>query len=88
MRRQFLRRYNVCSGHPVSILEVATEVAPRCEREPRPRSPVADRPGDARHIVASPEQARADLGFTAATTPKVGLRAFATDPVAGAHQDV
>ena len=78
--------YNVCSGHPVSILEVATEVAHGASGA-APEVTGRYRPGDVRHIVASPEQARADLGFTAATTPKVGLRAFATDPLRG-HQDV
>ena len=78
--------YNVCSGHPVSILEVARQVA-HGARGVAPEVTGRYRPGDVRHIVASPERARAELGFTAATTPQEGLRAFATDPLRG-HQDV
>ena len=37
--------------------------------------------GDVRHIVASPERARRELGFTAETVPDDGLRAFATAPL-------
>ena len=43
--------------------------------------------GDVRHIVASPERARTELGFTAAVPPDQGLREFATAPLRG-HQDV
>ena len=37
--------------------------------------------GDVRHIVASPERARAELGFSAEVLPDVGLTAFATAPL-------
>ena len=37
--------------------------------------------GDVRHIVASPERARTELGFTAEVGPDEGLARFATDPL-------
>ena len=37
--------------------------------------------GDVRHIVASPDRARAELGFTARVPPEQGLREFATAPL-------
>jgi dTDP-L-rhamnose 4-epimerase len=43
--------------------------------------------GDVRHVVASPERARAELGFVAEVAPEDGLREFATAPLRG-HQDV
>ena len=39
------------------------------------------RPGDVRHVVASPQKAREELGFAAAVTPEEGLTAFATAPL-------
>jgi dTDP-L-rhamnose 4-epimerase len=73
--------YNVCSGVPVSILEVAGLVT---ASDPRGLDPVVTgeyRLGDVRHVVASPERAAADLGFRAEITPAAGLRAFATAPL-------
>ena len=78
--------YNVCSGRPVSILEVARHVAAGADG-PDPDVTGGYRLGDVRHIVAAPDRARADLGFMAATTPEEGLRAFATAPLRG-HHDV
>jgi dTDP-L-rhamnose 4-epimerase len=78
--------YNVCSGRPVSILEVARHVAAAADG-PAPDVTGGYRLGDVRHIVAAPDRARADLGFMAATTPEEGLRAFATAPLRG-HHDV
>jgi dTDP-L-rhamnose 4-epimerase len=39
------------------------------------------RVGDVRHVVASPERARAELGFAALTSPSEGLGRFATEPL-------
>jgi dTDP-L-rhamnose 4-epimerase len=39
------------------------------------------RPGDVRHVVASPDLARRELGFTAAVDPATGLADFATAPL-------
>jgi len=72
--------YNVCSGSPVSILDVARILA-GSEREPVVTGQY--RAGDVRHVVASPARAAAELGFTAAVTPEEGLAEFATAPLRG-----
>ena len=77
--------FNVCSGRPAGILEVARHVSGAAGPEPEVTG--GYRLGDVRHIVASPERARAELGFTAAVSPEDGLVAFATDPLRG-HHDV
>lgn len=71
--------YNVCSGEPVSILEVARLVGSGTGIEPELTG--GYRLGDVRHIVASPERARVELGFAAAVPPGEGLPAFATAPL-------
>lgn len=76
------RAYNVCSGSPVSILDVATAL---CDAR-GDVSPVVTgqyRSGDVRHIVADPAQAARGLGFRAAIDPRDGLREFATAPLRG-----
>ena len=75
--------YNVASGHPVAILDVATLVAQGTGRELEPEVTGGYRPGDVRHIVASPERAAAELGFRAEVRPDVGLPAFATASLRG-----
>jgi dTDP-L-rhamnose 4-epimerase len=72
---------NVCSGQPISILEVATTL---CEARDSAVSPVITgqyRSGDVRHIVASPARATEVLGFRAAVDPRQGLREFAFAPL-------
>jgi dTDP-L-rhamnose 4-epimerase len=72
---------NVCSGHPVTVLEVARALS---SAFPDAREPVVTggyRLGDVRHVVASPERARSELGFAAAIAPAEGLRGFATAPL-------
>jgi dTDP-L-rhamnose 4-epimerase len=75
--------FNVCSGRPVSILEVATAL---CEAR-APGGFVAPvvtgqyRSGDVRHIVADPARAAEVLGFRAAIDPHDGLRDFAFAPL-------
>ncbi|MDQ4052828.1 MAG: NAD-dependent epimerase/dehydratase family protein [Actinomycetota bacterium] len=73
--------YNVCSGRPLAILDVARQVASGSGREIEPQVTGGYRPGDVRHIVASPERAKRELGFTAEITPDDGLRDFATAPL-------
>lgn len=73
--------YNVASGHPVTIREVAELVGSGVEGGVRPEVTGGYRLGDVRHIVASPQRARAGLGFTAEVPPDDGLRAFATAPL-------
>ena len=73
--------YNVCSGRPMSILDVATRVAEGAGRDVAPQVTGGFRPGDVRHVVASPDLATRELGFTAAVHPDDGLRAFAIAPL-------
>jgi dTDP-L-rhamnose 4-epimerase len=72
--------FNVCSGRPISILEVATEL---CEARGDALPVVTGqyRSGDVRHIVADPARAAAQLGFHAAVDPRDGLREFAFAPL-------
>ena len=63
--------YNVCSGSPISILDVARQVSAGADRPVEPQVTGGYRLGDVRHIVASPELARRELGFTAQVTPDV-----------------
>lgn len=74
---------NICSGQPVSILQVATAL---CEARDGDASPVITggyRSGDVRHIVADPARAAEVLGFHAAVDPRNGLREFAFAPLRG-----
>ncbi len=74
--------YNICSGSPISIADVARQVAAGLRRPGA--SPVVTgdfRPGDVRHVVASSERARRELGFAARVGPEEGLREFATAPL-------
>ncbi|TFV61375.1 NAD-dependent epimerase/dehydratase family protein [Mycobacterium sp. PS03-16] len=72
--------FNVCSGRPISIIEVATEL---CETRGAAAPVVTGqyRSGDVRHIVASPALAAEKLGFRAAVDPRDGLREFAFAPL-------
>lgn len=71
--------FNVCSGEPVSILDVARLVGSGGGIEPEVTGRY--RLGDVRHVVASPERARAELDFEARVPPAEGLAAFATAPL-------
>ncbi|MBM6402268.1 NAD-dependent epimerase/dehydratase family protein [Phycicoccus sonneratiae] len=73
--------YNVCSGHPVTIADVARAVAAGAGSGLEPRVTGQFRVGDVRHVVASPARAREELGFTARVAPDDGLAAFATAPL-------
>ena len=74
--------FNVCSGRPISILEVATEL---CEArgDVPPLVTGQYRSGDVRHIVADPARAAEQLGFRAVVDPRDGLREFAYAPLRG-----
>ena len=72
---------NVCSGLPISILEVAAAL---CDARAGGLSPDITRQyrsGDVRHIVADPARAAEVLGFRAAIDPREGLRQFAFAPL-------
>ena len=77
---------NVCSGQPISIMEVATMLCEARGSAVGPVSPVVTgqyRSGDVRHIVADPARAAEVLGFRAAIDPRNGLREFAFAPLRG-----
>ncbi len=74
--------FNICSGRPISIMEVARELCDARGEAP----PVVTgqfRSGDVRHIVADPGKAARLLGFHAAVDPRDGLREFAFAPLRG-----
>jgi len=73
--------YNVCSGQPIAIGEVAALVSAGAAEPQVPLVTGAFRSGDVRHIVASPTRAADELGFVAAVAPEQGLPAFATAPL-------
>jgi dTDP-L-rhamnose 4-epimerase len=72
--------FNVCSGRPVSIMEVATRL---CEVRDGSAPVVTGqyRSGDVRHIVADPARAAAVLGFRATIDWRDGLEGFAFAPL-------
>jgi dTDP-L-rhamnose 4-epimerase len=75
---------NVCSGRPISIIEVASALCDARRDISGSASPVITgqyRSGDVRHIVADPSRAAAVLGFRAAIDPREGLREFAFAPL-------
>jgi dTDP-L-rhamnose 4-epimerase len=76
-----LTAVNVCSGRPISILEVATAL---CDARGPSQKPVVTgqyRSSDVRHIVADSSRAAEVLGFRAAVDPRDGLREFAFAPL-------
>jgi dTDP-L-rhamnose 4-epimerase len=72
--------FNVCSGRPISIMEVATELC-HARGDAAPVVTGQYRHGDVRHIVADPAKASRLLGFHAAVDPRDGLREFAFAPL-------
>ena len=73
--------YNVCSGEPVSIRDVAVLVAEGTGTDVAPEVTGGFRLGDVRHIVASPRRASIDLGFESSVRPGEGLPEFAHAPL-------
>ena len=69
--------YNICSGTPVSILRIA-ELLSDASGGQAPEVNGRFRPGDVRHVVASPGLATDELAFTAHISPEEGIPAFAT----------
>jgi dTDP-L-rhamnose 4-epimerase len=69
---------NVASGEPRTVFEMAAAL---CEafgsNAPRPRVVGGARPGDVRHVFASPELAATSLGFRAETDFMRGMEEFA-----------
>ncbi|MFC4530747.1 NAD-dependent epimerase/dehydratase family protein [Sphaerisporangium dianthi] len=75
-----LRAYNVASGEPHTIGEMASALA--AERGgPEPVITGEYRLGDVRHIVASPARATGELGFHATVAFADGMKSFAAAPL-------
>ena len=72
--------YNVASGHPFTIGEMAAVLA-RAGDGPEPVVTGEYRAFDVRHVVASPDAAVDGLGFRAEVLPEDGLARLATDPL-------
>jgi dTDP-L-rhamnose 4-epimerase len=77
--------FNVASGQPHTVGELATALAAAMDGPP-PEVVGGWRPGDVRHIFASPAQAAEQLGFRAEVGFAEGMVEFATAPLrAPAH---
>jgi dTDP-L-rhamnose 4-epimerase len=75
-----LRAYNVASGRPATIGQMAAALSDAFGG-PAPEVTGQFRVGDVRHVVASPELARAELGFAASTPFRQGMAEFAAAPL-------
>ena len=69
--------FNVASGTPHTVLEMAEALADAFEGAPRPVVTGDWRGGDVRHIVASADRAAGVLGFRARVDFAAGMREFA-----------
>jgi dTDP-L-rhamnose 4-epimerase len=76
------RAYNVASGRPAGVGEMAAGLA-RAAGGPAPVVTGEFRLGDVRHVVASPARAEAELGFRARIGLAEGLAEFAHAPLRG-----
>ena len=78
--------FNVASGQPRRLLDMAEALADAFGPDaPRPEVVGGWRAGDVRHVFASPERARHDLGFTASIDFTDGMHELAH--VLGAPED-
>jgi len=72
--------YNVASGQPHSVGDLATALSTACAG-PAPLVVGGGRPGDVRHVVADPARIRAALGFIAEVGFTEGVHEFASAPL-------
>jgi dTDP-L-rhamnose 4-epimerase len=73
--------FNVASGHPVTLLEMARMLAGADGRGIEPVVTGEFRLGDVRHVVADPRRARRELGLVDTVEPTAGIPRFAEDPL-------
>jgi dTDP-L-rhamnose 4-epimerase len=73
--------FNVASGHPHTILELATALAGEAGNGLDPKVVGGYRLGDVRHVFACPDRARQDLGFIAQVDFETGIRELANAPL-------
>lgn len=76
-----LRAYNTGSGEPHTVGEMAAELA-RAFGGPGPRVTGEYRLGDVRHITASAERLRRELGWRPGVSFAAGMARFAKEPLA------
>lgn len=76
-----LRSYNVASGVPHTVGEMAAALASAFGGSVEPKVTGEYRLGDVRHIVASPALAKAELGFHAQIDFAAGMAEFAHAPL-------
>jgi dTDP-L-rhamnose 4-epimerase len=74
------RAYNIASGAPTTVGAVAAALA-EAMGGPAPVVTGEHRPGDVRHVVASPRRAADEIGFRARVTLRDGLAEFAGAPL-------
>ena len=73
--------YNIASGTPHTVLDMAGALTDAFgDGAPQPVVRGGWRPGDVRHIVASPRKAEEELGFAAQVDFEAGMAEFATAP--------
>jgi dTDP-L-rhamnose 4-epimerase len=73
--------FNVASGTPRTILEMAAALARAFDAEREPAVTGRWRAGDVRHVFASPRRAAERLGFAAQEPFDAGMREFAAAPL-------
>ena len=74
------RAYNVASGDPHTVLDLATVLARELDG-PEPVVVGGGRPGDVRHVVADPARIRNELNFAAQVAFRDGIAEFAAAPM-------
>lgn len=79
--RTGFRAYNIASGTPHTVGEMATCLSAAVVGGPQPIVTGAYRAGDVRHIVASTKRAEDELGFRAQVDFGDGIRHFAHAPL-------
>ena len=76
--------FNVASGEPRSVGDMARALhAAAGDRAPAPRITGAWRAGDVRHVFASTDRIRAELGYAPRVPFTDGIAAFASSPLRG-----
>jgi dTDP-L-rhamnose 4-epimerase len=73
--------FNVCSGTPRTVLDLASALVAADGEAPEPTVVGGARPGDVRHVFASPDRAREVLGFDAQVPFADGVADFARAPL-------
>ncbi|OWY63459.1 NAD-dependent dehydratase, partial [cyanobacterium TDX16] len=73
--------FNVCSGRPRTVLDLAEALVAADGSASPPEVVGGARPGDVRHVFASPERARDVLGFEAEVPFEQGVADFADAPL-------